>query len=93
MEVPISVTVLFLHRAGDLVGDRYRITKIELPDNATLKDLVIIIRDKINKRIGEGILAGRLWFNIIVDGVSVSHLNYPLKNGSRVVFLTPEMGG
>jgi len=91
--MPIKVTVLFLHRAGELVGDKYRITKLELPDNAALKDLVITIRDKINRRVGEGILSGRLWFNIIVDDVSVSYLNYPLKNGSRIVFLTPEMGG
>ncbi len=41
----------------------------------------------------EGILTGRLWFNIIVDGVSVAHLNHLLRDGSRVVFLTPEMGG
>jgi len=91
--MPIKVTVLFLHRAGELVGDKHRITKLVLPGNATLKDLVITIRDKINRRIGEGILSGRLWFNIIVDGVSVSHLNYLLKDGSRVVFLAPEMGG
>ena len=91
--MPIKVIVLFLHRAGELVGDKHRITKLELPDNATLKHLVFIIRDKISRRVGEGILSGRLWFNIIVDGVSVSHLNYPLKNGSRIVFLTPEMGG
>lgn len=89
----IKVTVLFLHRAGELIGDKYRIIKLDLPDNATLKDLVVTIRDRINRRVGEGILHGRLWFNIIVDGISVSHLNYPLKNGSRVVFLTPEMGG
>ncbi|RLG84135.1 MAG: molybdopterin converting factor [Thermoprotei archaeon] len=89
----IKVTVIFLHRAGELVGDKHRITKLELPDNATLKDLVITIRNKISKRIGEGILSGRLWFNIIVDGISVSYLNHPLRNGSRIVFLTPEMGG
>jgi len=49
----IRVTVLFLHRAGELVGDKHRIIKLELPDNATLKDLVITIRDKIDRRVGE----------------------------------------
>ncbi len=91
--MPIRVKVVFLHRAGDLVGDRNRVKVLELKDNATLRDLIIAIRDKISKRAGEGILSGRLWFNIIVDGKAVASFNMKLRNGSRVVFLTPAIGG
>ncbi len=46
---PIRVKVLFLHRAGELVSDEHRITVLELPDNATLKDLVLTIRDRFSR--------------------------------------------
>lgn len=89
----MRVRVLFLHRAGDLVPPDKRAVELELRDNATLKDLLYAIRDKVSKRIGEGILEKRLIFNIVVNGLSVIDLNYKLPKDATVMIMTPEMGG
>ena len=85
------MTVVFLHRAGDIAG-RY-MARLELPENATLYDLLLAIRDNVSRRLAEGVLNGRLFFNILVDGKPARGFNARLRDGSRVVFLTPEMGG
>jgi molybdopterin converting factor small subunit len=84
---------MFLARAGDIVGPNKRVVEIELPEGATLKDLIDSIREKVSKRIGEGILNGRLIFTVIVNGVEVIDLNYELRDGDHVIFTAPEMGG
>ncbi len=89
----MKVKVVFLHRAADLVPSDRRIIELELPNNATLKDLLNIIKEKVSKRISEGILEKRLIFNIVVDGLSIVSLDYRLSNGDIVMFMTPEMGG
>lgn len=89
----MRVTVTFLGRAGDIVGDSKRIVVLELPEGATLRDLFMTIRDKVNRRLGEGILEGRLIFSVWVDGVETADLSQKLQDGSRITITTPEMGG
>lgn len=89
----MKVRVMFLARAGDIVGPSKRVVELELPDNATLRDLIQAIKEKVSKRLGEGVLSGRLIFTISVNGVEVADLNYKLSDGDHVVFTTPEMGG
>lgn len=49
--MPIKVKVLFLHKAGELVGEEHRIIVLELSDNAIFKDLVLSIRDRIREEL------------------------------------------
>ncbi|MEM0085837.1 MAG: MoaD/ThiS family protein [Zestosphaera sp.] len=88
----MRVRVTFLGRASDLVEGR-RVYEVELSEGSTLADLLKIIRDKISRRVGEGILEGRLFLYISVNGVGVLNLNHVLRDGDSVTFLTPEMGG
>ncbi len=89
----MKITVTFLGRAGDIVGDANRIIVLELPEGATLRDLFLAIRDKVSRRLGEGILEGRLIFSIWVDGMETADFGQKLREGSRVTITTPEMGG
>ena len=89
----MKVTLVLLARAGDLVGGKRRVHVIDLREGATLHDLVLFIRDSISRRLGEGILSGRLIFAIYVNGTQVLSLNTCLRDGDRVVMTTPEMGG
>ncbi len=89
----MKVTLVLLARAGDLVGGKRRVHVIDLREGATLHDLVLFIRDSISRRLGEGILSGRLIFAIYVNGTQVLSLNTRLRDGDRVVVTTPEMGG
>ncbi len=89
----MKIRVMFLARAGDIVGPGKRVVELELPDNATLRDLLVAIKDKVSKRLGEGVLSGRLIFTISVNGVEVADLNHRLNDGDHIVFTTPEMGG
>lgn len=88
----MRVRVTFLGRSSDLVEGK-RVYEVELSEGSTLADLLKIIRDRISRRVGEGILEGRLFLYISVNGVGVLNLNYVLKDGDSVTFLTPEMGG
>ncbi len=88
---PIKVTAVFLARAGEVVGKH--IVELQLPKDARLKDLIKAIGEKVSRRFADGVLSGKLIFLTIVDGNPVYDLNTKLKNGSRVVFTTPEMGG
>ncbi len=89
----MKVTLVLLARAGDLVGKNKRVHIIDLPDESTLYDLVIFIKENISRRLGEGILSGRLIFAIYVNGTQVLSLDTSLRDGDRVVITTPEMGG
>lgn len=88
----MRVRVTFLGRSSDLVEGR-RVYEVELSEGSTLADLLEVIRDKISRRVGEGVLEGRLFLYISVNGVGVLNLNHALKDGDSVTFLTPEMGG
>ncbi len=89
----MKVTLVLLARAGDLVGKNRRVHVIDLPEEATLYDLVLFIKESISRRLGEGILSGRLIFAIYVNGTQVLSLDTRLRDGDRVVVTTPEMGG
>ncbi|MGC8975767.1 MAG: MoaD/ThiS family protein [Thermoprotei archaeon] len=88
----MKVYVAFLGRASDLVEGR-KVYEVELDEGSTLADLLKIIKDKISRRVGEGVLEGRLFLYISVNGVGVFSLSHVLKDGDSVAFLTPEMGG
>lgn len=88
----MKVYVTFLGRASDLV-EGGKVYEVELSDGSTLADLLKVIKDKISRRVGEGILEGRLFLYISVNGVGVFSLNHVLKDGDNVTFITPEMGG
>ncbi len=87
----MRVTIVFLARAGQITG-KY-LVKLELPEEATIEDLLGEIGKKISKRLYRGIKEGRLVFTIIINGKPVDEPWYRLKDGDRVVFTTPEMGG
>ncbi len=88
----MKVYVTFLGRASDLVEGR-KVYEVDLDEGSTLSDLLKVIKDKISRRVGEGVLEGRLFLYISVNGVGVFSLNHVLKDGDSVAFLTPEMGG
>ena len=89
----IKVTLTLLGRAGDLAGRSRKVYVINLPDEATLRDLLLVVRERISRRLGEGILCKRLVLAIYVNNTQVSSLNTSLKDGDRVIITTPEMGG
>ncbi|MEM2021658.1 MAG: MoaD/ThiS family protein [Zestosphaera sp.] len=88
----MKITVTFLGRASELIEGE-KIVEIELSKGATLTDLLKVVRDRVSRRVGEGVLESRLLLYISVNGVGVSSLNHVLRDGDSVVFLTPEMGG
>ncbi len=89
----IKVKVKFLQRAGDLVPPDKRVVFIELRDNASIEELLNTIKNSISRRLGEGVLSGRLIITILVNGTPVKGFKHRLRNGDSVTFLTPEMGG
>jgi len=89
----VKVTITFLGRASDLISGNTRVLVVEMPEGSTLRDLFEMIKTKINRRIGEGILEGRLFLYISVNDVGVNTLNYVLRDSDRVTITTPEMGG
>lgn len=88
----MKITVTFLGRASELIEGK-KIVEIELNEGATLTDLLKVVRDRVSRRVGDGVLESRLLLYISVNGVGVSNLNHVLRDGDSVVFLTPEMGG
>ncbi len=89
----MKVKVIFLHRAADLVSPNKKIVELELDDNSTLKDLLNVIKERVSRRIGEGILEGRLALNIVINDNPTVDLNSRLSDGDVVRFMTPEMEG
>ena len=89
----MKIKVRFLQRAGELVPNDKKVITVESPENSTLKNLLEYIRDKISRRLGEGIIEKRLILTILVNSRVVGNLNYELEGGDSVVFLSPEMGG
>ncbi len=90
--MPVNVTVVFLARAGDIV--RKHFIRMQLDhDDPDLKYLIEEIGKQISPRFYRGVITGRLVFSIFVNGRPVDELSYKLKDGDRIVFTTPEMGG
>ncbi len=90
--MPVNVTVVFLARAGEVVGKHFARLVLE-GDDPTLMDLIEEIGRRISKRFYRGVVDGRLVFAVFVNGKPVGDLYYRLRDGDRVVFTTPEMGG
>ena len=90
--MPVSVTVVFLARAGDIVGKHFIRIQLDRGD-PDLKHLIEEIGKQISPRFYRGVMTGRLVFSIFVNGKPVDELSYKLKDGDRIVFTTPEMGG
>ena len=89
----MKVTVVFLARAGDIVDPSKRVVELELPEGSTLRDLFHEISRSVSRRLGDGVLSGHLIFKIWVDGVETANFMMMLRDGSRVMISTPEMGG
>lgn len=87
----MKVHVVFPARSAEIVGRHF--IEAELPDNATLKDLIEYIGKHYSPRFSRGVLEGRLIFTITIDGTPTNDLNTRLGNDSRIVFTTPEVGG
>ncbi len=87
----MHVHVVFLGRASEIIG-RY-FTILRLKENATLDDLIREIGRRINERFYKRYIDGHFVFIALVNNKPVIDPRYTLKDGDRVVFITPEMGG
>ena len=74
-------------------------TEIEMPDDATISDLLKTIDEKINPSISKTLLDGdkvRDGYNILVNGRAIEFKNglqTELNDGDEVVLLPPIGGG
>ena len=87
----VKVTVVFLGRASEIAG--VNIVDVELVDGAKLKDLIEVLGERVSRVISDRYFKGHYIFVLYVNGVPTDDPNRELKNGDRVVFITPEMGG
>jgi len=87
----LKITVIFLGRASDLAG--VNIVELELAEGSRLRDLLKIISEKINPVIVERYFKGHYVSVIHINGVATNDLDRELRNGDRITFITPEMGG
>jgi len=87
----MKVYVVLLGRAGDLAGTTS--LTLELPENSKIADLIRAIGEKINPVLAKRYFEGHYIFIIHVNGVAIDNPNYVLRDGDRVVLITPEMGG
>jgi len=90
----IKIYVVFLGRASELVKERKSIFQLEVDDNTTLDELMKIIGERIDEKIYRRYIEGHYVFIPFVNNKPVSNpREYVLRDGDRVVFITPEMGG
>jgi len=87
----LKVTVVFLARALQVVGKPF--VQVELEDDATLETLLEKIGKEISPRFYRGVKEGRLVFAVFMDGKPIMSPKTELRDGARIVFTTPEMGG
>lgn len=87
----MKVTVVFLARALQVVGKPF--VQVELEDDATLETLLEKIGKEISPRFYRGVKEGRLVFAVFMDGKPIMSPKTELRDGARIVFTTPEMGG
>ena len=87
----MKITVIFLGRASDLAG--VNIVELELAEGSRLRDLLKIISEKINPVIVERYFKGHYVSVIHINGVATNDLDRELRDGDRITFITPEMGG
>mgnify|MGYP000253423491 CR=1 FL=1 len=89
----MRIRVIFLHRAAEIVPKGMRVIDVELREGATLADLLEFIKNNVSGKLALGILKRRLTVSIVVNDVPIVNLNYRLRNGDTVRFLTPTSGG
>ncbi|MFZ8791328.1 MAG: MoaD/ThiS family protein [Thermosphaera aggregans] len=87
----LKITVVFLGRASEL--SQKSIITVELPENATLYDLLKKLGETVNPRIFTKFLEGQFVFVTYVNDTPTISLTTPLRDGDRVTLITPEMGG
>ncbi|ADN51144.1 MoaD/ThiS family protein [Vulcanisaeta distributa] len=94
----MKVQVKFLASLYDIT--KVLKTELNIPDNATIKDLIQVIDTSVSPNFSKVILDdnGRLkdQYVILVNGRSIDFLNglsTKLSNGDEVVFLPPAGGG
>ncbi|GGP21804.1 molybdopterin synthase sulfur carrier subunit [Thermocladium modestius] len=94
---PMKVIVKFLATFYDIAKTLR--TEIEVPDDATISDLLKTIDEKINPSISKTLLDGdkvRDGYNILVNGRAIEFkkgLQTELSDGDEVVLLPPIGGG
>lgn len=87
----MKINVIILGRASDIVGRNY--IELELPSGARLRDLILKLGEKTNPSLAERYFKGHYIFVVYINGNAVDNPDYEIKEGDRVVLITPEMGG
>jgi molybdopterin synthase sulfur carrier subunit len=87
----VKVKVVFTGRASEMSG--VFAMEVELPEGATLDELVKTVSEKLNPRIYKRYSQGHFVFVTFVNDRPVISPDYRLRDGDRVTFMTPEMGG
>lgn len=87
----MKVTVVFLGRASEIAGRT--LVVVELPENSTLYDLMKKLGEEVNPAIFKRFIEGHYVFVTYVNGVPTVDVRLKLKDGDRIAFVTPEMGG
>ncbi len=87
----MRIQVVFLGRAAEIV--KKHVVKLELKEGLTLEDLIKVIGEKISRRFYRRYVEGHYVFIPLVNNVPINNPKYVLRDGDRVVFITPEMGG
>lgn len=87
----MRVKVVFTGRASEMSG--VFSMDVELPEEATISDLVKTVSEKLNPRIYKRYAQGHYVFVTFVNDKPVIDPDYRLRDGDRVTFITPEMGG
>ncbi len=70
-----------------------RVIDIELRESTIPANLLKFIKNNVSEKLALGILERRLTISIVVDDVLIANLNYRLRNGDTVRFLTSTSGG
>jgi len=87
----MRVYVVLLGRAGDLAGVTHLV--LDLPENSKLADLIRALGERVSPVLAKRYFEGHYIYVVHVNGVAVDDPNYTLRDGDRVVLVTPEMGG
>ncbi|MEM3346411.1 MAG: MoaD/ThiS family protein [Desulfurococcaceae archaeon] len=87
----LKVTVVFLGRASEIA--RRSLVEVELPEESTVLDLLKKLGDEIHPDLFRRFIEGHYVFVTYINGVPTIDPSTKLKDGDRVTFITPEMGG
>ncbi|WP_440058978.1 MoaD/ThiS family protein [Thermogladius sp. 4427co] len=87
----MRVKVVFTGRASEIAG--VFTLDVDLPDGSTLDDLVKSLSEKLNPKLYRRFSQGHYVFVTFVNEKPVIDPGFKLRDGDRVTFMTPEMGG